>query len=95
MNYKKQNKDNISFKKFITNLINENFSINDLSLNYYLYYSINEHYNFNKCLNNLYKILYPSIIYKSEKFDKTIIKNKKDLNITIVSNNCCNDSKVN
>lgn len=93
MNYKKQNKDNISFKKFITNLINENFNTNDLSLNYYLYYSINEHYNFNKCLNNLYQTLYPSIIYKSDKFDKTIIKNKKDLNITIVSNNCCNDSQ--
>ena len=92
MNYKKQNNDNINFNTFITNLINENFNVNDLSLNYYLYYSINDHYQFNNYLNNLYKTLYPSIIYKSEKFNKQIVKNKDNLNITFVSNNCCNDS---
>lgn len=91
MNYKKQNKDNISFNEFIINLINENFNINDLSLNYYLYYYINNHYDLNKYYNKLYKTLYPSIIYKSEKISKEF--NKDELNITFVSNNCYNDSQ--
>lgn len=90
MNYRKQQKNEktMSYNEFILDLMGESFNVNDLSLNYYLYYYNNDDYTLNKKLNELYQKLYPSINYKSSIFDKKIIKNTDKLNITFVSNNC-------
>ena len=83
--YKKQKQNQNNYQTFLSDVINENFDISDLSLNPFVHYNTNEHYEINTCLSKFYISMYPDLNYKSKNIHT---KENNKINITFVCNNC-------